>query len=864
MRKALQNRWFPARKRRSKAAAFLLSLALASTTALARLPEGYETFYLERQASPDVWEAAGELAELMERQFGEKPDLRPVPLFGPGYGLLIGPRPEHEAFDANALTDEILIARGSGGLRIHGSDNPSTVFAVYRFASDFLGWYRFQPGPLGLERADAPPVLPRSRGQKEILLRETSDWYSRNPSVGGLPEERNWAHWQGLRERFRYSHTLHKAVPPLLFDTHPEWFAKDADGRPMRPPFYPKVHGYNDHPDLTHPAVREQAAMVGLHSLAQRTAIRFQESPSPQPWWPELPVREAPGSVSISVGLGDSFVFGEALRNHPLAPTGYFRRWPDWSPLVFDYSNAVAARIAAAWQAADWPNGSKPDLYLGVLAYLTWENVPPMSLDPHLLPYLTFDRSQWYDSLARADDLANVASWHLTEAPFLGTWDYLFGYGFLIPRSMSTIVSDSIPALHERGVRAYYSQVLPLWPFDGHTTWLTARLLWDVEASPDHLLETYFTEYFGPAAENMKAFFARAEARWMEQEGDGWWLRYWKDPWQMALWPDAFLTSQASLLDQALAACHSLSAMGQDTLLPSVRFRNRVEKVADLFTLTREMHHYQKQVWDLQTTDWSEVPEKALEQGLHRAEESLHLRKVIERRFHTLQQELSTRHLGDLDWAFLYDTLGGSLAAQRVRAQQLDPAGQHLRALADRLLARWAAVASPGGPAPAPARKPREILYDNRFAEVENPRIWHQQFMDSANQSLQERSEASSFVVENVRRGHLYQLFPAAPAESFLGTVEVETLQSPTGEVYLRLDFFNADHEKLSQSPRARIAPTHSHGVSQSIPVFATAPEEAAYGRLFIRFYELDADVPVRVSHPRVYRIGHSRGDQSR
>jgi hypothetical protein len=831
-------------------------LLVAPLTAAASLPPGYQTLYLLPEANQTVTEAAGELAGLLERQYGSAPGIRRLPLMGAGPGIRIGPNPEVAAFDDNPLTDQIRIARTPDGLAITGSDNTATGFAVHRFAREFLGWRRYQPGELGLERIDSPPPPPPVDGPGETLLLETATWHSRNPAMGGDPEARHWGRWQGLRERFTYSHTLHRALPPSVFDIHPDWFARDARGRPMRPPYYPDVHGYNDHPDLSHPAVREHAVRSAIQVLASETPLAPPaDSPGPVPMNP-FPVRQSPGIVSTSIGLGDSFVFGHFPESYPWRPEGYFRRWPDWSNHVFAYSNAVAEGLATAWKTLPWQApGPRPDLYLGVLAYLTWENVPDFPIHSSLVPYLTYDRSQWHDPAARADDLANVAAWNRTRAPFLGTWDYLFGYGFLIPRSLSTIVTDSIPSLHQRGVRAYYSQVLPLWPFDGHTNWLTAHLLWNSATDPEALLNEYFHEFHGPAAPAMRRFFEAAESIWMNQEGRGWWLRYWKDPWQAALWDPESLRQQDAALREARRLAEAALPAKEADGLPADRFVRRIEQTRDLFSLTRAFLHYQWKVWEIQGQDWESAGPAALEEGLEAAREALRLRKaLLDNHARALAGGPLTRNVRDLDWVFRYDALGAALAAIGARAGQLRPEGLRIYGRLNPLLSAWTRIHDLHPPPEIGPPGP-EILHDNRFAEVENPRIWYRQFMDSENLSQSRSPRLDGYTVVNARRGHLYQLFKADPGNAYLGLLEVDTSQSPSGEVYIRIDFFDDENRLIQQSPRSRIAPVSLHGPRQRLRAVATAPPEAVHGRLFIRFYELDPDTPATVREPRVIQL---------
>ncbi|NDV62345.1 DUF4838 domain-containing protein [Puniceicoccales bacterium CK1056] len=818
---------------RSGIALFLATVAAGSLDA--RLPDGYETLYLSPHASNEVKEAAGELAQLMEQQFGTAPKVARLPMWGARNGIIIGPDANHEAFDENPLTDEVRVARTRHGLEITGSDNPSTCFAVFRFAEQFLGWRYYQPGETGLERLDSPPEAPSVQGADEVLLFERPSYLSRNPySLGRAQEGPDWGSWHGLRERFYYNHTLHRVLPPTEFDRHPEWFAKDENGKPMRPPYYPKVHGYNDHPDLSRPEVRQWAIEATLDAIEAATS--FQRSGTKvTSTYP--PVRQSRGVLSVSASLGDSFVFGHFGEDYPWKPEGYFRRWPDWSNHVFAYSNAVAEGIEHGLQQGTWKSQSRPDLYIGTLAYLNWENVPDFPIHPSIVPYLTFDRSQWYDEAAKADDLQNVEAWNKTAAPFLGTWDYLFGYGFIIPRSMTEIVSESIPALHERGVRAYFCQIAAIWPYDGHTNWLLARLLWDVDSDPSDLLDEYFTEFYGPAAEPMRAFFAHAEKLWMEQPGSGWWLRHWKDPWQAGLWKQEDLALCRNLLEEALEKAKSFQRV--ESGLQANRFAKRIEPTRQLFAFTEAFHEYQSLCWKLQGNDWDSASREALLTGIQTAKAASEARsRMITLRDKAVRTFPLAARASDLQWVFRYDSLGANMAAlltNLVSRFQEEQASK----ITEALLSDWT---TSQGIQWDPGReiKPVQVLNDRSFEHVENPRIWHRQFMDSEGIVQKARKNPNGFIAGNVRRGHLYQLFAATPGNYYLGKVDVETRQSLTGEVYIRIDFFNKEHALLAESPRARIAPVEMAGTRQTVRALMQAPPDAAYGRLFIRFYEMD------------------------
>ena len=809
------------------------------------LPDGYETIYLTPAAPPEVRQAAEMLAERLEATFGERPRIRRLPLIG-GKGIRIGPEPESPNFDRDSLTDEISLRRDARGLALTGSDTSSTFVAVARFIESALGWHYFAPGALGMERLDTPPAPPPLKGPHEQLLLEKADWISRNPwplnGPGGGPD---WRAWHGLRERFQYNHTLHRTVVPADFKEHPDWFAKDVDGQPMRPPFA-HPHAYNDHPDLTSDGVR--ARVLERTTLALETAWqgRLLGSGTPTTY---PPVTITSGSASVSVSLGDSFVFGNYPSEYPWNPAGYDRRWPDWSNHVFSYSNFLAEELTRFWEQST----GRPPLYIGALSYLVWENVPDFAVHPAIVPYLTFDRSQWYDPQARQDDLARVEAWDGAGTKLTGTWDYLFSDGFIIPRSLTGIVATSIPALHERGVDAYFSQVGAVWPFDAQVNWLTARLLWDSGVDPDRLLDLFYAEYFGPAAEPMRKFFEEAEAIWMATEGRGWWLRYWRDPFQAALWSPAQLMAAETLLDKAARAAEAAEAADSESLQDPERFVRRVAATSQVFALTRLFLEYQWLQWRLQEALDGPASAEILRLAADNAERCLQLRKQMKAK--STEVGLAATGAGpirDLSWVFRYDTVGAAVAALLIEADRLgwradDPARQQL----NKAMEQW--IREQGLQGMPVTTKPVEMLFDRDLRHSNDRRIWHHQFMDAEGASIS-NMDGAGFAVESIRRGHIYQLFRAEPGVFYLGQAGVTTEQSPSGEVHIRIDFFDTGHQLIRESPRARIHPAIGWQ-RQLLHCLGQAPPEAAYGRLMIRFFEMDPGSRAAVDSVSVRRL---------
>jgi hypothetical protein len=80
---------------------------------------------------------------------------------------------------------------------------------------------------------------------------------------------------------------------------------------------------------------------------------------------------------------------------------GWFRGRPDFSNLVFGFTNRVAEDLAR----------THPDKYVGALAYYWCENAPDFPLEPNVIPFLTADRSQGYDEAFRAEEAALQRRW---------------------------------------------------------------------------------------------------------------------------------------------------------------------------------------------------------------------------------------------------------------------------------------------------------------------------------------------------------------------------------------------------------------------------------------------------------------------
>jgi hypothetical protein len=558
----------------------------------------------------------------------------------------------------------------------------------------------FMPGPLGhvrIRTADLPRSLRLSISDSGPQRLSVSDFqrFGARPyltRVIGLrtPEEQEWGRHNRLTDGIPFSHHLAAVFPRDLYKTHPEYFPLIAGKRldpPSGPVFWQPDLGRED---VAQHAAEEAKRYFDTHptaesfSLGVNDGLNFGESPevlallrdhfrsraversnrlaeSDFPF--DRPSVQAPlrSTVAQSFRPSDqpsSRSTATPLDRSTVRPSAawprYFRGRPDFSPLVFTFMNRAATDLAR----------SHPAKYLGCLAYYWCENAPPFRVDPHVIPFLTADRSQSYDPAfvreeydlqirwaealragnadkltAEKADIERTSSGstvnqsnrrtvsdppvdrstdqpqpsafsasasqprtasaattpppneapsdfqHSTfnfqpvEAaprppPRLGLYDYLDGFGFLVPRVAVHAFAEHIRHARHVGFTDYYGESSRNWGLDGPMPWVIAQLLQRPDANVDELIDVYYRAYFQSAAPPMRRFFARCEEQWMRQSGHSYWLKHYRNSSQATLFPSAVCAELRQLLDDAATVA--------DT--PDVR--QRVAFVSDAFEIT--------------------------------------------------------------------------------------------------------------------------------------------------------------------------------------------------------------------------------------------------------------------------------------
>lgn len=511
--------------------------------------------YIPEHASAEEREAAEWLADALHKVSGLNWEIQAEGGRLGGRGIYVGKTRQayiHRLWPDSGFDECIVQAVRGGSLFLLGSSPAAHRWAVSDFLQNQVGMRWFIPGDLG-EVYD-----PQSRLSIPMLDRVFyPSFQDRMLPVSRSKTAREWGRNNYLIQRFHFNHNLYSFVPVSLFPERPELFPVIEGKRQA------VSGGRAPQPNIAYPETQQ--------FIAERINEQF---------------REKSEQISVSIAINDSTLFDETEQTQRwLRPFRFFRGKPDYSNLVFHFSNEVARRVAE----------EHPDRYLTQLSYYFTENVPDFPVQRNLIPYLTFDRAQWFDPEQEADDKETVQRWQKAGPEFLGTWDYYEGSPYFIPRYYPGLVARSLRFLHQHGVRNFFAEGGPIWGFDGPRLWLAAQLLWDVEQNPAALLNEYFTRFYGPAAEPMRRFFDRCEEIWMGQPPPGYWLKYYQDPAQAELFPPEVCAELVGYLD---AAWRRVGGDGGDVDDSLDLYRKRVELTRKAFAVTQAASGYYHDWWE--------------------------------------------------------------------------------------------------------------------------------------------------------------------------------------------------------------------------------------------------------------------------
>jgi len=117
------------------------------------------------------------------------------------------------------------------------------------------------------------------------------------------------------------------------------------------------------------------------------------------------------------------------------------------------------------------------------------------------------------------------------KTPHMGTYEYLYGAGFVIPNLPWEILQENFRYYREQDLTLYRAELYPLWAFDAPKVYVVRKLLWDPTADVNQLLREYCDKTFGAAGEPMYRFYLHAGSWRAEDVRSSAWTPVWGRVW---------------------------------------------------------------------------------------------------------------------------------------------------------------------------------------------------------------------------------------------------------------------------------------------------------------------------------------------
>jgi hypothetical protein len=393
------------------------------------------------------------------------------------------------------LNEEGFVIRTQGDrLVLAGNDEKpylGTRYAVIQFLHG-LGVRWFMPGEIG-------EVVPRT---SSISIRPMN--VTQRPD---FPVRDFWEHARGNMAREEAEWKVHnmmnpdsadafgiptdgsvgKYLPKDQFDAHPDWFALNHDGTRAK-----------DHPCTTsEEMIQYFVEKVKAEARKGRRVSAFAPVDGNPRCWCDRCAR-----------IGNSFDGYGANERDPVPESSASNEW-------FYFVNRILTEV----------NKEFPDYLIATNGYANRDIPPEMPPDVVFNPSKNlvvmfanigactihaYDDPKCWQMKRQGEMLQGFCK--LCDK----VWIYNYNYTMLINKGTLTPmvhrIRRNIPLLKKWGLLGFYDQDEADLALTGIPTRLVrARLEWDTKADVDAILDDFFTKWFGPAGEPMKAYYAALE-----------------------------------------------------------------------------------------------------------------------------------------------------------------------------------------------------------------------------------------------------------------------------------------------------------------------------------------------------------------
>ena len=434
----------------------------------------------------------------------------------------------------------------------------ATLFGAYEFLEHFAGVRMYFPGELGevvpRKEALAVPaadltVAPEMPTRRYSVCNE-GVWFEGEKRDVKSTWRGRWLNYYRLRaetSHVPFCHGLnHRGYLARFADTHPEYFAMNADGsRNVKK--HVKMSGQLCHTsDVWEEIYRDAKSYLKGEAPSVRGIVAPNGSCS---WWYGCQDRKY-----VDIMPQDGMQKCACAKCRAAFDADDAGNYMD--TLIWSQTAKVARRLTA----------EGIDGYVTQMAYQPYRRVPDVDLPANVL-VMVAERGPW--SMPFPDQLTletdEIAAWAKKLGHKVWIWTYPCKYG---KRKI-----PNVPDLSPRCWGQYYKLVAQ-WVqgefaesetdrflFRHLDHYLLSRITWNSSVDPDAILDEYYRLMYGSAAGELKAFFESLEDKWVKgvlgHPVDTIWGPSFspveRDEMWNTIYTDAVLADYAKLLDRAAA-----------------------------------------------------------------------------------------------------------------------------------------------------------------------------------------------------------------------------------------------------------------------------------------------------------------------
>jgi hypothetical protein len=349
-------------------------------------------------------------------------------------------------------------------------------FGVYEFLERYVGIRWLYPGASG---EYIPHLTSLSVPAEEI--KQEPGFKSR--MVSGLkgPEQGLWVRRNRLHFEIAFQHNMANIIPPLVYGK-------------SNPEFYSMQKGRREVPDASsaspwQPCFSSSSFVDTAISQIDRYFATHQ------------------GVMSFSLGINDGGnpCECEACLKAVKNDKNIFGA-PNYSNIYYRWVDKVASGVLRSF----------PGKSFGCLAYEKVFSAPDTSVDPSVIPFVTYETAKCVSSTNRTEFNRTVEDWSKVTNK-LGWYDYIYGVTYLVPRIYFHTMAESYRYLFSNGVRAMYAEAYPNFG-EGPKLYLALKLMWNPQLNVDSTLKDWYVSAVGvQSAPYLEQYFSLWEGFWSQR-----------------------------------------------------------------------------------------------------------------------------------------------------------------------------------------------------------------------------------------------------------------------------------------------------------------------------------------------------------